>query len=339
MGTDGRDYLGWSSNRGNSGERLDRIPSITTIANGTRYYSSVDAELFFGDIYIGEITDIVWQVSQNTLPLYGYNSYCFDDVALGTRIIQGQFSINFTEANYLERLQKDSAFAKIARRQYGIDFVQESVYSDYRRRLNLPKWDAGFDIVVGFGYHQTKIGKIKNNDTSSYTVLDCCQITGSSIRLNYEGRPVEEVYSFIARDVKEARATEAEYNPAENNSTTGDISNKVPPKIRLSGELDLANSVINIRSENKVDFINTGTVRITYSFKNKQLNSEFNLSKKNGALEAELPANIASGMKQELSGKGMSKVSADVYVSYTLDYENTFNRHETKGTVALTLVL
>ena len=111
-----RDYFSWNSAR-NNGDILQERPSITTtIDNKKRYYSSIDAEIYFGGIFIDEVTNIAWSVQQQALPIYGYNSYCFDDVAVGARLINGQFTINFTEANYLQKIQDDGSLKRMARK-------------------------------------------------------------------------------------------------------------------------------------------------------------------------------------------------------------------------------
>ena len=66
-----------------------------------RYYSVIDAEVYFGNEYVEDVCDINWSIRQNVTPLFGYNSYTYDDVARGNRLIVGNFLINFTSPNYL----------------------------------------------------------------------------------------------------------------------------------------------------------------------------------------------------------------------------------------------
>ena len=58
-----------------------------------RYFSSIDAEIYFEDLYIDECVQINFAVQQQALPLYGYNSYVYDDIALGSRILISHFEI------------------------------------------------------------------------------------------------------------------------------------------------------------------------------------------------------------------------------------------------------
>ena len=66
-----------------------------------RYYSEIDAEIYFGNEYVEDIDYIEWSINESTIPLFGYNSYTYDEIAKGSRIINGSFTINFTSPNYL----------------------------------------------------------------------------------------------------------------------------------------------------------------------------------------------------------------------------------------------
>ena len=81
-------------------EKHRRTPTLD-LSEAKRYYSSIDADIYFGEIYIDEIVNIQFVVQQNAMPLYGYNSFVFDDMALGNRIVSGSFVINFTAPRYL----------------------------------------------------------------------------------------------------------------------------------------------------------------------------------------------------------------------------------------------
>ena len=65
------------------------------------YYCGGQAQVFFDDVLIDEIGMLQFNVVTNKQPIYGYASQLFDTVAAGNMIIQGAFTINFVEANYL----------------------------------------------------------------------------------------------------------------------------------------------------------------------------------------------------------------------------------------------
>jgi hypothetical protein len=68
------------------------------------YFSGADVHLYFGDIFVDEIVNIAWALQEEVMPIYGYNSYTFDAVARGKRVIQGTFAMNFTSVGYLQEI-------------------------------------------------------------------------------------------------------------------------------------------------------------------------------------------------------------------------------------------
>lgn len=184
------------------------MPSIVnTVSNSNgktvRYFSSIDADIYFGDQYIDEVNSIQWQIQQNAMPIFGYNSYTVDTIATGSRMISGQFAINFTQSNYLGTVL--DTLTRISRVSYGVDNkATTSVYKDEDSiRRHTPIWDSGFNIVVGYG------GK-KSASYEQHLTLECCQITGCVQALDVTGEPIQEVYSFIARDISYSNSTVAQ---------------------------------------------------------------------------------------------------------------------------------
>ncbi len=65
------------------------------------YFSGSDVNIYFGDIWLDEITALQISVQENVQPIYGYASYTSDAWARGTRLVTGSFRINFKESNYI----------------------------------------------------------------------------------------------------------------------------------------------------------------------------------------------------------------------------------------------
>jgi hypothetical protein len=170
-----------------------------------RYYSNLDAEIYFGNEYVEEVVDINWQILQGQMPLFGYNSYVYDEIALGSRIIQGQFVINFTSPNYLFRLLESATNEAITNMgQYKTTKTKEELTVEERKTdgsksiapsNNRPIWPQTFDIDVIFG-DKTSMG------TPVHIVLEGVMIKDSRMGLSISGEPVMEIYTFIARDLK-----------------------------------------------------------------------------------------------------------------------------------------
>ena len=145
---------------------------VTATGGSKRYYSQVDAELYIGETYIDDIAGFHFQVQQNAMPLYGYNSYTVDQYAVGTRIINGVFVINFTSPGYLNK-------------------VLEAVKSgSTANRLDAANWRTPFTIDIAFGV-----------TNQVHCILENVVLTGLSMQLGVSGEPITETYSFIASNM------------------------------------------------------------------------------------------------------------------------------------------
>lgn len=337
---DGRDYLDWNNTRGSSNVRLDRIPHVTNTVNGEkRYYSALDGELYFGNIFIDEVTNINWQLQQQALPIYGYNSYTFDDLAVGNRIIQGQFSINFTEENLLMKLQSSGGFQRVARKKYAPDNKQTTSYSDYRARLHLPVWDNGFDLVIGFGHHGG-YSSLSKNEVATFIVLDCCQLTGTMLQLDMNGQPVQQIYTFIARDIKTAKTQQGEYDSGVSSSGSGnsDDSNKdqaVENSVSLTGKLILKEMNKNnlvVTADSNIKFNGNNAILIFNDvFSDKRLTTPFALDIADSGNELNkifLP-DYFKALKKEIKDKKFTELVGKVKYKYKTDNSNGENSGET----------
>jgi hypothetical protein len=65
------------------------------------YFSGQDARIYFGNTWVDEIVAIQFSLQQNTAPIFGYASYTYDRMAVGSRQVTGTFRINFKESYYL----------------------------------------------------------------------------------------------------------------------------------------------------------------------------------------------------------------------------------------------
>lgn len=150
-----------------------------------RYYSSQDVSIYFGDFFIEDAASVQYSVTESAMLLYGYNSYVFDDIAKGSRMVQGQFSIHFTHANYLFKVLSDISQYK------GTGLITHSRYHAL--------WPIGFDLLI---HHGSKQHSNPVSDDLQTTVLKDIYITGAStIYDSRSGEPIQEVYTFVGRDI------------------------------------------------------------------------------------------------------------------------------------------
>lgn len=168
-----------------------------------RYYSQIDANVWFGDKLISDIQNIAYNLAQHDMPIFGYNSYIYDEIAIGNRIVQGAFTINFTSPRYIEDIIEKYKTASIVNE----DTVKTEEYSEIikplRTSTNVHKnpdhdsiWKNGFEIDITYGEDDNIMG-----DPIHVILLDCHIINVQTV-LDSSGRPILEQYQFIARDRK-----------------------------------------------------------------------------------------------------------------------------------------
>lgn len=159
-----------------------------------RYFSSIDAEIYFGDIFIDDINRIEYHVIEKVLPIYGYNSKKFDFLLYGTRHIEGEFTINFTKSGWLMDCIKGLTSITVGDKE-SID--QCCARENSCGNVNSGLFDGIFDIIVSFGDHKSSIRSFG----SSAHMIKGVRINGYSQVLDTSGEPIGETYRFIAQDI------------------------------------------------------------------------------------------------------------------------------------------
>lgn len=301
----GRGSTNWSTKR-NSSERLRHRPHISNTSNSrgegyVQYYSSLDADILFGGIFIDEVVNISWQVQQNAMPIFGYNSYTFDDIAVGSRLVQGSFTINFTEANYLTRVLQ--TMTTISRKMYGEDVPATSSFTATDKKIrNTPIWDKGFDIVVGYG-------EKKNRGASEYdqvVMLDCCQLTGVTQQLDYNGEPILESYSFVARDMKFVDAQQY-----MNSTTTTVDTDVVTDNIFVNSKIDVSGNNSYMTASWTDNGENVVGLYVTMSeIDSTVFNTQVQLEKKDNVYYKEFSAEEKKAITTYVSKHNINKLSS-----------------------------
>lgn len=204
-----------TGNRKRLGDRTLFSHSI----DGKRYYSSLDAEIYFGETYIDNVVQISWGVEQATMPLFGYNSYTFDDIAIGARQISGSFVINFTKSGFMYDVLRSvqAVNRSTLNTPEKLNDPANLNWTSHYDKEHKASWDRSFNIRVGYGDYN------KEGKDTSMIVLYCVQITGCQQVLGIDGAPIAEAYTFIARDIRYDITGIPEKDPVitdENNSNS-----------------------------------------------------------------------------------------------------------------------
>ena len=159
--------------------------------NGRRYYSTIDATIFLNGKIIEEVVQLQWTVEENVMPLFGYNSYVWDEIARGSRIISGAFAINFTVPDYLEQLVNNTSDdSSITFKNTGKRLTKDE---------HSARWTKGFTIGIGYGSKDNVIGE------QPCKFLEDVQLKSTGQALDTQGGQLVEIYQFIAKDWHDQR--------------------------------------------------------------------------------------------------------------------------------------
>lgn len=186
------------TDRYSSGKRLGDRTLFANIVDGKRYYSSLDAEIYIGDTYIDDVVQINWSVEQATMPLFGYNSYTFDDLAVGARQVSGNFVVNFTKAGFMyDVLRNTEAISRSTFKSTAdANTSNKLTWTNNFDREHSAAWDRSFNIQIGYGDLTQK------GEHTTSIIIYCVQLTGCQQILSTDGGVIGETYSFIAKDIR-----------------------------------------------------------------------------------------------------------------------------------------
>jgi hypothetical protein len=153
---------------------------MASVNMNTEYFSGSQASIFIGDIWVDEITDFQYSVGANATPIYGYGNTFFSHVAQGRVLVQGSFTINFKEPNYLfailERYKKYLVFPEIEKRkdrssyrEGDLEEQEESPYAEASSLAELNYLDkrTALDAFFNKGEVTTEASKFLKNRTLS----------------------------------------------------------------------------------------------------------------------------------------------------------------------------
>lgn len=227
----------------------------------SEYFSGTNTRIYFGDLWMDEITSFDFTLQEQVAPIFGYASFTFDRVARGSRQIQGTFRINFRESGYLnvvmqhlsqrkrkstnpyhqafeaeqwkkgltaDHLVNDKSNFEALAEEFESSLWGEGNNDSVKKAANrkdkethfYPKYaeydaksggvthddeisqrelaEDGFSIMIGYG-PVNEDGSQKATDAAH--TLTGVHLTGVRQVIQGDGMPIEEEYSFIAKDL------------------------------------------------------------------------------------------------------------------------------------------
>jgi hypothetical protein len=114
---------------------------MTNFKMNEEYFTGSQASIFMGDVWIDDILDWQCSIGANATPIYGYGQTFFQHAAQGRVLVQGSFTINFKEPNYIFAALAKYKVGQSAIRSSNTPFaavanITESKYEDKRKTLD-----------------------------------------------------------------------------------------------------------------------------------------------------------------------------------------------------------
>ena len=153
-----------------------------------RYFSSIDTDVYFGDLLIDEMVAFDFVIEERKIPIYGYNNFVPKRIITGQKAIQGSFAINFTRSYDMHYILEN-----VAESLYATEYEEAQFFcADDNKAL----FDKGFDITISYGDD-----KGEQSYNSCTQTLVGCYITSYRQAFDTSGEPILDMYTFIAKDL------------------------------------------------------------------------------------------------------------------------------------------
>lgn len=202
--------------------------------NSFSYYTGSNISIFVGNkVIMDEAAFISYDLQQNKRPVYGYASQYWDKVATGTVLVQGSLGINYIDNKYLAVLLfdvwqsqqnvKESPAPQLKNKPLdqmsymaqlsgyntltangkqafnnAADVLKQQYWGQNTSLKFMPRADTmpPVDIFINYGVNT-------NGSLGSTTKrLEQVSFVGETQQIEINGQPILEVYSFIARSIK-----------------------------------------------------------------------------------------------------------------------------------------
>ena len=211
----------------------EKFTSVVNTAYGERrYFSSIDTDVYFGDLLIDEMVAFDFIIEEKKIPIFGYNNFVPKRIITGQKVIQGSFAINFTRSYDMKYILES-----IADSLYANDYEETQFYC---AEDNAAIFGKGFDITISYG--EDKEGQSYNSCTQT---LVGCYITSYRQAFDTSGEPILDMYTFIAKDLIVQISNPADVTTeSEDDTYSVTTTNKDGESVSKSEDYIIANNAI-----------------------------------------------------------------------------------------------
>ena len=208
----------------------EKFTSVVNTAYGERrYFSSIDTDVYFGDLLIDEMVAFDFVIEEKKMPIFGYNNFVPKRIITGQKVIQGSFAINFTRSYDMKYILEN-----VAESLYANDYEEAQFYC---AEDNAAIFGKGFDITISYGEDKDR----QSYNSCSQTLVGC-YITSYRQAFDTSGEPILDMYTFIAKDlIVQLSEAEEESIVVEEDTTTVTDNDKESTSVSKSEPYKIAN--------------------------------------------------------------------------------------------------
>lgn len=178
------------------------------------YFSGSDVNVYIGDIWVEDLTGLSFMLQEQINPVFGYQSYTWDAVSRGNRIVQGSFRIAFRESSYLHRiLEHVGSLGDKARPDIAYQFGELTEKPEWLAKTKetieeLIERSNGNDISAPISSHDWPVMRIGDSGPSVGELQDLI-LSGRHASLKSVGSwPKATTYKVMAYDDKGSQVKE-----------------------------------------------------------------------------------------------------------------------------------
>lgn len=176
------------------------------------YFSGCNASISFNNKKLDEIVTIEFGVQEQVEPIFGYASYTYDKLLVGSRFVVGTFAIYYTKDNYLQDVLQELQTTETtpALSPSELLSVNPSSFEDYAEQSKMYYWgnskkelprskkpyfdqpDKGITIRIRFDQSLSRSREQK--------IIQNVKFFNPRMVIDNVGTPTVEQYQFMGKD-------------------------------------------------------------------------------------------------------------------------------------------
>lgn len=177
----------------------------------SEYFSAADIKIYLGDIWVDDAIMVSYALSEQVMPIFGYNSFTYDAVARGQRTINGMLEMNFKSVGYLQQVLENADAIEFAIQNgqrgkgYGHKFFENTRLDIILETLGKASFDQIANEYEKALWNDTDSDLLSSDSKSYFPNSDY----GFDLKIYYG--PVQEVNNYGSKSLY--KAMESQVSP------------------------------------------------------------------------------------------------------------------------------